>query len=64
MQIKVKFEYYMISIFACEMLMAVLILNSNGMWSQSDRDNSRKSDTVNLKKRSVVGPRLNKRSTG
>ena len=28
MQIKVKFEYYMISIFACEMLMAVLILNS------------------------------------
>ncbi len=28
MQIKVKFEYYMISIFACEMLMAVFILNS------------------------------------
>lgn len=28
MQIIVKFEYYMISIFACEMLMAVFILNS------------------------------------
>ena len=27
-QIKVKFEYYTISILACEMLMAVLILNS------------------------------------
>ncbi len=28
MEIKVKFEYYTISIFTCEMLMAVLILNS------------------------------------
>ena len=28
MQIKVKFEYYTISILACEILMAVFILNS------------------------------------
>jgi hypothetical protein len=28
MQIKLKFEYYTISLFACEILMAVLILNS------------------------------------
>ena len=64
MQIKVKFEYYMISIFACEMLMAVFILNSKWEVDIAEGITPQSQTPLILKKGSVVGPRLNMPPTG